>query len=191
MGKWNRPSLLGAGLFCVATGLALSRRGTTVGTMLMAVAVVIALGMLIAFVLHRRLCRAVENARERRPDAVVIPAYTTGEMVELGHSVGASVQGWMSQGGNPIAIAVRAERIEVWSGREPEPRWSVARADIEEIDLFTSVYGARGVDVLGVRAAAGGLLFVPAYRPLRNMGGSDPSGLQRALQDLGGPVRVG
>lgn len=190
MGNWNKPYLAGLGIFCGAMVLSLPRRGTTSGTILLAVAIVAALIVVITFVLQRRLCSVVDNARAHRPDAVVIPAYTTGEMIDLGLSVGASVQGWMAQGGNPIAVAVSPEQIEVWSGREAEPRWVVLRTAIQEIDLFTGVYGARGIDVVGVRAAAGGLLFVPAYQPLRNMGGSDVRGLQRAMTELGGPVRV-
>lgn len=115
-----------------------------------------------------------------------MPAYTTGEMIDLALQAGASARGWMVQGGNPVAIVVRPELIEVWSGREGEPRWSIPRSTIQEVGTFSGTFGARSVDVAGVRADGGGLLVIPAYQPVRNMGGSDARGLDQAVRALAG-----
>lgn len=185
MKSWNTPYLAGLGIFAGSAVLGIARRGTSSGVVLLSVAGVVGIIIIVVAVTQRRLGREVDNAAQRRPGAVVIPAYTTGEMIDLGLQAGASVKGWRAQGGNPAAIVVAPEGIEVWSGREPEPRWTLPRAEIQEVGLFSGTFGAREIGVAGVSAAHGGLMFVPAYRPLRNMGGADEPGLERALSELG------
>lgn len=180
----NKPYLAGLGIFCGAMVLGVIRRGTTLGNVLIAVAVTAALIMVITAVLQWRLARVVRNAGVRRPGAAVIPAYITGEQIELAVYAGAKVSGWMAQGGNAVAVTVSPDAIELWSGTEPEPRISIAPRNVLDVGVFSAAYGARDVPAVGVRTEQGGLMVVPAYRRVRNMGGPDAPGTERALATL-------
>ncbi len=190
----NRSYFLGLLGFTIFAILGIIKKGTTVGFILIAVAVVILICIPVVIALLRRLSSTVENAATHRPDAQIIPAYATGESRSLAAALGDPGKGWRSQGGNPLAIAVSADRVEIWIRKETTPRVSLATNRFTYVGVVQGQYGNRNVDTVAIFTEAGtdqdgeiyvgGVLFVPAYRPLRNMGGSDAAGITRAFEVL-------
>lgn len=152
-------------------------------------------GIVVAIVLprtSRRLARTTDHALARRPGAITVPAYSCAEMHAIAQAHGVSAQGLSRHGGSPLAIAVLADRFEVWVRLEETPRWTVMRNPQTQVVSARGGYGNREVNAVAVVDETGtpGFLVVPAYRPIRNMGGSDAEGLQRALAALGAPSPV-
>ncbi len=150
-------------------------------------------GLVFVFILSFVVLRSVlvkRGAARHRPAALVIPAYTTGDLVDFVAKAGLSSHKWGGDGGTPIAVSVSDECVELWSGSEDEPRISLPRAEIGSAAVVSGEFGRkfgqpRTMRVIGLRTSIGILKFVPAYRSIRNTFGSTPTGLDRAISELG------
>lgn len=155
--------------------------GTTFWTAL--VIVLLICGVAVAVVLGRSAGVAT-NARQNRPDVVVIPVYSTAEAADEAASFANAVPGLMGTGGSPMALVVTGAQIEVWAGRRSTaPSWTLRRP--ADATVQQAVYGTRSVDALHLSDGRMSVTVVPAYSPLRAMGGGSEKDLRRALAEVG------
>ena len=133
--------------------------------------------------------RAAKNAQEYCPNATIIPAFTTREMLDLGYA-GVPIRGWTHRGGSGIAVAVFPDRFELWARRGKTPRWVIPRAEVQEMGFAEATLALRTVDSVGMVVGGHRMLFIPAYKPFKALLRSSAPGMEQALQELGGPVGV-
>ena len=153
-------------------------------TLVIALAVVLlACGITVAVML-RRSSAVASNARQNRPDVVVVPVYSTGEAADEAASFANAVPSLMGTGGSPMALVVTGAQIEVWAGRRSTaPSWTLRRP--ADVTVVRAVYGTRSVDALHLSDGSASATVVPAYSPLRAMGGSSKEDLRRAVAEVG------
>ncbi|RPF21438.1 hypothetical protein [Myceligenerans xiligouense] len=139
--------------------------------------------------LTRQIDQVVEHASVLRPGAVVIPAAALVWTRADREGVGLQMAGRNASGGSPVAVTVLADRVEVWSGRvEPEPRWSVSRADLMVVVDEVRVGMSNVWDVVRLGDGRHDVLVSPRYSPRPNEAGKD---IDRVLAELGlDPSRV-
>lgn len=144
--------------------------------------VLVICGITVAVMLGRSK-RVATNARQGRQDVVVIPAYSTAESAEEAGAYANKVPGLMGMGGSPLALVAAPGQIEVWAGRRSTaPAWIVRRP--AQAGVVQAVYGTRTIDALKVSDGATSATVIPAYSPLRAMGGSGKEDLQRAVAEV-------
>jgi hypothetical protein len=166
--------------------LTVRRDGVGDATLWIALAIVLLICVVTVTVMLGRSGRVAANARQNRPDVVVIPAYSTAEAADEAATYAAPVPGLMGTGGSPMALVVTGARIEVWAGRRStSPSWVLRRP--ADATVVKAVYGTRSVDALSLTDGTGSVTVVPAYRPLRAMGGSSAEDLRRAVAEVGAP----
>ena len=164
--------------------LTVQRDGLGDATLWIALVIVLAIcGVTIAVVLGRSAGVAA-NARQNRPDVVVVPVYSTGEAADEAASFANAVPSLMGTGGSPMALVVTGAQIEVWAGRRSTaPSWTLRRP--ADVTVVRAVYGTRSVDALHLSDGSASATVVPAYSPLRAMGGSSKEDLRRAVAEVG------
>lgn len=123
--------------------------------------------------------RHVAQVRQARPDAVVIPAYSSRDLWSDAVDAGADPRGITRTLTTTLALALVGDTAEVWIRGDQEPRWSVritgARIEPQEIAMGET-------SQLGLRISDGStsVSFIPYYRRSTRV-----RAVERALQDLG------
>ncbi|GAA4720573.1 hypothetical protein APR04_001661 [Promicromonospora umidemergens] len=164
--------------------LTVQRDGLGDSTLWIALVIVLVICGITVAVMLRRSSAVVSNARQNRTDVVVVPAYSTGEAADEAASFANAVPGLMSTGGSPMALVVTEALVEVWAGRRSTaPSWTLRRP--AEATVVKAVYGTRSVDALHLSDGSASVTVVPAYSPLRAMGGSGKEDLRRAITEVG------
>ncbi|WP_275004464.1 hypothetical protein [Promicromonospora iranensis] len=163
--------------------LTIQRDGLGDATLWIALAVVLVICGITVAVMIGRSSRVASHARQGRPDAVVIPAYSTAEAADEAGSFAHAPPGLMGMGGSPMALVVTAGQVEVWAGRRSTaPSWTVQRP--ADAGVVQAVYGSRTIDALRVSDGRTSATVVPAYNALRAMGGSGKEDLRRAITEI-------
>lgn len=162
----------------------LSRDDYEGATVWIALLIVLAICVVTVIVVLGRARGLAAHVEKRRPGARVVPAFSTAETVDQARAAGASARKMMPMGGSPVALAVVGDVIEVWVGRETGPRWAVRRTP-GGVRAASGTYGTRDVRAVLLSDGNTGVTVVPAYRPLRAMGGGATDDVDRALMELG------
>ncbi|MDR7382639.1 hypothetical protein [Promicromonospora iranensis] len=164
--------------------LTVQRDGLGDSTLWIALVIVLLIcGVTVAVVLARAGGVAA-NARQNRPDVGVVPVYSTAEAADEAAAYAGSGRGLMGMGGSPMALVVTGAQIEVWVGRRADaPTWTLRRP--VDAAVVQAVYGSRSVDALRLSDGTASVTVVPAYSPLRAMGGSSQEDLRRAVAEVG------
>jgi hypothetical protein len=169
---WTPWRVVAASILIELTLVAvLVRLEATVGAgarvVIVAVLLVGPLGLLfvLANVQFWQVRRVVARAATRRPGSVIIPVSVVALSRNSGRELGLQVAGANTPGGNPGAVVVLRDRLEVWSGRSGEPRWSIGLADVS-IGVGTATVGRMTWDV--VQLTDGPLSFAVAPRYTAN-----------------------
>lgn len=140
----------------------------------------------------RRLAVPFGIAQRFRPGAVVVPGFTSAEMADVSRRAGWGMAGGKGYngGGRPIAVVSLPDRIEVWSGRNSQPRLTFMRAQIHAIGVSQGYYSYRKRPCVSVSDATGiVLIFIPNYKPsLVFSKAVGEMNLQRAVYDLTRPI---
>lgn len=164
--------------------LTVQRDGLGDSTLWIALVIVLLICGVTVAVLLGRAAGVAANARQNRPDVVVIPVYSTGEAADQAATYARRAPGLMGTGGSPMALVVTGTAVEVWAGRRSTaPSWTLRRP--ANAAVVKAVYGTRSVDALSLSDGAASVTVVPAYSPLRAMGGSSKEDLRRALAEVG------
>lgn len=143
-------------------------------------------GMLL--LVRRRLTKTVAFPQRFRPGAAIIPGFTTRAMGEVSRGArwGSTGGRYYGEGGRPVAVVVLPDRIEVWSGRNNEPRLTFSRTQFHTIGVTPGSYGLQTVPCATVANSTDIVLqFVPVYRPSVFRDSSAES-LERAMRTLMG-----
>jgi hypothetical protein len=164
--------------------LTVQRDGLGDATLWIALVIVLVICGITVTVMLGRSAGVAANARQNRPDVVVIPVYSTAEAADQAAAFGNPAPGLMGMGGSPMALVVTRAEIEVWAGRRSTaPSWTVRRP--ADATVAQAVYGTRSVDALSLSDGSTAVTVVPAYSPLRAMGGSSKEDLRRAVAEVG------
>lgn len=185
---WISVLILFALVSAVRLVVTVQRDGIGDSTLWIALLVVLVICGITVAVVVSRSSRVAANARRGRPDVVVVPAYSTAETSEEAAAHANVVPGLMGMGGSPMALVVLPDEVEVWAGgRGTAPSWTVRRP--ADARVGRAVYGTRTIDALHVSDGRTSVTVVPAYSPLRAMGGSGKEDLRRAVAEIsaGGP----
>ncbi|MGC5167665.1 hypothetical protein [Luteimicrobium sp. DT211] len=169
------------------------RDGSDAAVWVIAVLVVALVVVVTVAVVLRRIGALARRVARRRPGAAVVPASAAAEMADVALALGASRRGISGQGGSVVAVAVLPDRLEVWVGKDDEPRWSVPRVQVASVHVASAVFGARHRDAVQVTVRSGAVVLavVPAYRPMRSMAGSaSRQDLERAVREISGAPAV-
>lgn len=163
--------------------LTIQRDGIEDASLWIALVIVLLICGITVAVVVGRSGRVARNARQNRADVVVIPVYSTAEAAEEAGAYANKVPGLMGMGGSPMALVVAVGQIEVWAGtRSTAPSWTLARP--AQAGVVQAVYGTRTVDALKVTDGQVSATVIPAYSPLRAMGGSGKDDLRRAVTEV-------
>ncbi|MFD2797417.1 hypothetical protein ACFS27_27940 [Promicromonospora vindobonensis] len=164
--------------------LTVQRDGLGDATLWIALVVVLAICGVTVAVMLGRSAGVASNARQNRPDVVVVPVYSTAEAADEAATYAHPRPGLMAMGGSPMALVVTGTEIEVWAGRRSTaPSWTLRRS--ADAAVVQAVYGTRSVDALSLSDGSASVTVVPAYSPLRAMGGSSKEDLRRAVAEVG------
>ena len=167
----------------VRLGLTIQRDGIEDSSLWIALVVVLLICGITVAVMLGRSSKVARNARQNRSDVVVIPAYSTAEAAEEAGAYANKLPGLMGMGGSPMALVIARGEIEVWAGpRSTAPSWAVHRP--AQATVAQAVYGTRTIDALHVSDGRTSVTVVPAYSPLRAMGGSGKEDLRRAVAEI-------
>lgn len=113
------------------------------GLLVVLVAVVV-----IYAVLNASARALVRRVAVSRPTATVVLTMPAATMVDTAARIGANRAGIRADGSKYTAIAILPDRIELWVGRTPEPRWSVRRTHDDVVALVHTRIGATSMDTL-------------------------------------------
>lgn len=164
--------------------ITVQRDGLGDSTLWIALVIVLLICGVTVAVMLGRSAGVAANARQNRPDVAVIPAYSTAEAADEAASYAGTPRGLMGVGGSPMALVVTSAQIEVWAGRRSAaPTWTLRRP--ADATVVQAVYGSRSVDALHLSDGSASVTVVPAYSPLRAMGGSSKEDLRRAVAEVG------
>ena len=94
----------------------------------------------------------VLRVAENRPTATVVLTMPAALMVDTAARIGANGAGIRADGSKYTAIAILPDRIELWAGRTPEPRWSVRRTHESVVALVHTKTGSTSMDALCLAA---------------------------------------
>lgn len=163
----------------------LVRSGEAGGAVIwIALMIVVALVVVVLAVQTGKVGKVVARVRAARPGALVVPAVSAAQMVDIARALGVPTRGLGAQGGTPIALAVLPDRIEVWGRTDEVPRWWIPRSTVRSVHVAPAVFGSRTLDAVWVMADAGAIAALPAYRPLRAQGGLVRDDLPRMVAEL-------